>query len=216
MNFFSTKSPTKHVSKNQFRDRFHHEIVVVGDMRSPVGRPRKSVLGSERLQITQPVGMRIAKAMIEQMQAEGEVFDLTAQKLYDARDLADFVQSQLRQMAAIDKKASDNDPFAAINKLFNVLMTVEYRRVARGRPMAVRIVSASATPLEIRAALSLIWRRGQNEARNADAAVATITRALDMMAAGETLEEASARHFEDIRAGRYRPNKLDDDEGDDD
>jgi hypothetical protein len=193
MNFLRPKSA---ISLNDFRDAFKENILIVSDLRSSVGRPRKSVLGDERSQITPEVAARVATAQVADMEKKGQVFEPAAQFLYDIGRRSEQAKKWCSDMAKTNREAEDEDAYRLVNKMCGSLITIGKRK-----RNAVRISTVSATPAELRIFADLQWTKGRRENNLSDKLAKAVRRVADHMADGESFEEGMARHYDAIRRG---------------
>lgn len=193
--------PKSSVSLDGFRNRFRDTVLIVANPSPSVGRPRKTVLGDERLQMTRTVAARIANELVAEMERKAEVFDTSSRSLYDVSKRAEWAANQINQMSATDREAVDEDPFKLVEKMCGSLVTINTRKGENGRPEAVRIATAGATPAEFRIFADKHWKKGRRENQLSDRLAAAVSKVADVMAEGETFESAKARHYDNVRRG---------------
>lgn len=188
--------PKAAVSLDAFRDRFRETVLIVANPSPSIGRPKKTVLGDERHQMTRPIAARIATALVEDLERKAEVFEPSARFLYDVSRRADWAAKQLNDMAKTNREAVDEDPFKLVEKMCGSLIAINY---VKGQ--AVRIATAGATPAEFRIFADRNWKKGRRENQLSDRIAAAVSKVADVMAEGETFEAAKARHYDNVRRG---------------
>ncbi|MCH4539121.1 hypothetical protein [Ochrobactrum sp. A-1] len=201
MNFLRPKVAMK---LSEFRDEFKENVSIVADLGRPaVGRPRHSVIGDRRLQITRDVSAQIAAAMIENIEASGKVLEPAGQFLYCPSKRAEQAARWVNDMAKVNREATDEDPFRLVEKMYGTLLTVAYRKPTgqKGRAEPVRILTCCATPIDQRIAADYRLKKGRRENRLDEAAAMALRAVADMSSEGERFDEAMARHYDSIRKG---------------
>jgi hypothetical protein len=201
MNFLRPKVSMK---LSEFRDEFKKNIAIVADLGRPsVGRPRHSIIGDKRIQITRDVSAQIATAMIEEIEASGKVLEPAGHFLYCPSKRAEQAAKWVNVMAELDREATDEDPFRLVEKMLGTLLTVAYRKPSsgKGRAEPVRILTACSTPLDRRIAADYHLKKGRRENRLGEKLASALRTTADMSSEGERFDEAMARHYDRIRKG---------------
>lgn len=194
--------PKVFVSREEFRGRMRSTILIVGDVsRRSVGRPKQTVLGVERSQITKEVAARVATALVAEMDRSREDFEPDGQFLRDVGKRSQWAAEQVNAMAATNREATDDDPFRLVEKMCGQLITIAYRKGPNNRREAVRIPTASATPAELRIFADIQFTKGRRENELGNRLASALRKVADNMAESELFSEGKARHFDNIRQG---------------
>lgn len=194
MNFLRPKSA---VTIEMMRNRFRDNVRIVCNMNQTVGRPKKSVLGDVRKPIDREISAMIANALVDLMEASSEVFEPAAQFLYDKSRRAEWAAKQVGAMSKTNREAVDPDPFRQMEKMCGELITIERKKGGQ----ALRILTDSATPLEIRIVADRHWKKGRRENDLSNRFAATLRGVSDLLAPNERFDEGKARHYDNIRRG---------------
>ena len=203
MSFFRT-APKKVITAKEFRKRFQEQVLIVCDMRTQPGRPRQSVLGSTRTQMTRAVAAQIGTAMVDDLDLAGEVFDPPSQFLYELHGRSKWCADEVAKMATIKNKLADHpDPFVKLMMMLGSLIPLNTRKTPGERKETVRIATVSGTDADFFALASRLSDAGRKAASDNNAAARHIRHVADLMRkmGGPSLEEAMALHSDGIRRG---------------
>ena len=206
--------PKSTVSLAVFRDRYRDEVLIVSDMAPHRGRPKKSILADLRCQITGTIGARLINALVQKMETDGEVFEPSAQFLYEIRERTRWARNQLNRMASTNFEATDEDPFRRVEKMYGEIVTVGYQRKPGGGREACRINRDSATPAELHIIADMVRGAGRRTNKLHDQGADALSTIADMSATGETFGEARARHYDSIRLAHPVPPPVSEVDGD--
>jgi hypothetical protein len=182
------------VVEKELKRVFVENVVIVGDMRRGLGRPKHSVLGSDRMQIDLNVGCTILAAILADYEAKNGKLDKSMAQLYFAKPQRQWASQKLSAMAAFNWAATGGNPiermWKAAGKLLNIGVT--------SGGLVRRIASASATPLDIHAFGQMVQR---GELMSATRATGALLIAEDCAKAmgSRTLEAAYAEECERFR-----------------
>lgn len=172
------------VEANEFRLAFRKEAATIASFHKRTrGRPPRHILGTEAIQLTVDVGVRIITAMIGRYEGEGRTLDKDLLDLRVPKGLRRYASSQLNNMAAVSFVAGAN-VFETVWKSLGELIVI-----ARRGQLNVYVAKASATAVELAAFMDLrIGKANAAMARNEPLSKA-IADARNHMEPGETLED---------------------------
>lgn len=199
MNFLRPRST---VTVDEFRQRVRNNVLIIADMRPRLGRPRKSVLGDTRAQMTKGLFLKVAKEVLLEMDRNGEVLAQPRGKdLYKPEHLEDWAADQFYAMRKTRHDADDPDPAKAARKTTGALITVGFKRGITGRQEPYCITYDSATNAEIYIEADRVWKRGQKASAQSERSARRLRNFASFMADGERVDEAEARYYDAIRRG---------------
>lgn len=187
----------------EFRNEFRQQVLSVGDMRTKRGRPKSNILDNTHTQITREITAKIINALFAKLDKgkkryERELWDI----LEEEKDRIKWACDQVGQMSSTNREAEDSDIFRLAEKMCGLLITIGTRRnVKTGRPEAVRITTASATPAELRIFIDRQIKKGRREGILSTKFARVLGKIVDAMHDDETFEEVKARHLDAIRSG---------------
>jgi hypothetical protein len=182
------------VTEKELKRVFIENTLIVGDPRRGMGRPKLSVLGSDRVQIDLNVGCSILSAILSDFDGKNGKLDKSMAHLYFAKAQRAWVSQKLSGMAAFNWAAAGGNPiermWKAAGKLLNIGITP--------RGLIRRIATAGATPMDIHAFAQMV-KRGELLSVTRASHAETIAEDCAKAMGSRTLEVAYAEECERFR-----------------
>lgn len=184
------------VTAKQLTATFKEQVLIIGDMRKTTGRPKLSVIGAERKQLTIDLGHTVIAAILADIEKRNGKLDKSLMHLYTAKGQRTWAGTTLNQMASVNHGARGGNHIETLYKFVGDLIKIGLNEKGRN----IYIAANGSTDLEM--AMSLALRRGRVAKETARGAEAIAILEAGIAAMGKrTLEAAYA---EDCSTYRFR------------
>lgn len=187
MSFFREVNAPFVVTEKELAATFKQQVMIIADLNKTVGRPRQSVLGTERKPLTIDIGQEILAAILTDIETRNGKLDKHLMHLYTTKGQRQWAGTKLSQMAQINYGAKGGNDIEALWKLVGDLIVIGLN----GKSRNMYIVSTSARPLEMSMFLNMIRGRTAKQTKRNAAAIAIVEPGIVAMGQ-RSLEEAYA------------------------
>lgn len=187
MSFFREVNSPFVVTDKQLAATFKEQVLIVSDLRRALGRPKLSVLGSERKEVTIDTGQAIFAAILSDIEKRNGKLDKPLTHLYSAKGQRQWAGMKLSQMAAVSSGATGGNDIERLWKYLGDLIITGLDQKGRNRYIA----AAGALPLEMTMYLNLVRGRSLKHADRGGRAVKILEPGIAAMG-NRTLEAAYA------------------------
>jgi hypothetical protein len=194
MNLFKEVTPFV-VMEKELKRLFVENTLIVGDMRRSVGRPKASVLGSDRKQIDLDVGVAILTAILAEYESRNGTLDISIAHLRHRRPRRTWVSQKLSVMGSFNWAATGGNP---IERFWNATRGGLLNIGISPKGLVRRITAAGAAPMDVHAFCEMVKRGELTSAHRASHAL-SLGKDTALAMGKRTLEEAYAEECE-----RYR------------
>jgi hypothetical protein len=196
MSAFREKNPPFIVAEKELRATFKQQILVIADLRKTPGRPKQSVLGTERKQVSIDDGQAIIAAIINDIELRNGKLDKPLMHLYTNDGQRKWAGAKLSQMAQVNWGANGGNDIETLWKFVGDLIINGINTSGRNR----YITANSALPLEMGMFLGIIRGRTAKQTKRGAIAIKILEPGIKAMGT-RTLEEAYA---EDCSTYRFQ------------
>jgi hypothetical protein len=182
------------VTEKALATTFKEQSLIIGDMRRGAGRPKASILGSDRKQLSRDVGQVIIAAILADIEKRNGKLEKHLMHLYTAKGQRDWAGTKLSQMAQVNWAAKGGNDIETLWKALGDLIIIG--RNQKGRNLY--IASNGSTGIEVGSFLALVRGRTASQVHRG----ATLINVLEpgIVAMGDrTLETAYAEDCESYR-----------------
>jgi hypothetical protein len=182
------------VTEKALTATFKEQVLIIGDMRKGAGRPKLSVLGSERRQLSRDLGQIIFAAVITDIEKRNGKLEKHLTHLYTAKGQRDWAGTKLSQMAQVNWSATGGNDIETLWKALGDLIIIGLNQKGQN----IYIVSNGSGGLEVGMFLALIRGRTAKHAHRGSGLISILEPGIVAMG-NRTLEAAYAEDCE-----RYR------------
>ena len=194
MSFFRETQPSFVVMEKELTATFKEQALIVGDMRKTIGRPKHSVLGVERRQLTIDVGQCILAAILTDIEKRNGKLDKKLMHLYTLDGQRRWAGTKLSQMASVHWGAKGGNDIETLWKFVGDLIKIGINEKSRN----IYVAASGSTHLEM--AMFLALMRGRTAKQTSRGATAiTILEPGIVALGGRTLEAAYAEDCSNYR-----------------
>jgi hypothetical protein len=194
MSFFREVNEPFLVTEKQLTATFKEQVLIIGDMRKTIGRPKQSVIGSERKQLTIDVGQTVIAAILSDIEKRNGKLDKHLTHLYTAKGQREWAGTKLSQMAAVHWGAKGGNDIETGWKFVGDLIKIGINEKGRN----IYVSAAGSTDLEMGMFLSLVRGRGVKQSQR-NATAISILKSLVRAMGNRTLEAAYAEDCSNYR-----------------
>jgi hypothetical protein len=182
-------------SRAEIRKRLEAEFLIVADVPLKQGRPKHSVIGTERKQIDILVGVQIFNALLEEYAKHGIIPDPAMEMELTTAGKRIFVSSILSKMSRVKPVVVPESPIQSLYKSLGPLVRMrKHKPVKRGEGGKFAYVARdSADRMSLEAGFAAHRIETQSRVNAAAAKTDVWVPALEILPAGLTLMEAYAR-----------------------
>lgn len=170
MSFFREIHQPFVVTEKELTATFKEQALLVGDMRKTIGRPRQSILGAERKQLTIDIGQIILAAILSDIETRNGKLDKKLMHLYTLEGQRRWAGAKLSQMAAVHWGAKGGNDIETLWKFVGDLIKTGVSEKGRN----LYAVSSSATHLEMGMFLSMLRGRTAKQTSRGASAITII------------------------------------------
>lgn len=187
MSFFREVNTPFLVSDKELTATFKQQALIIGDLNKTIGRPKQSVLGSERQPLTIDLGQSIIAAILADIEQRNGKLDKHLMHLYTTNGQRKWAGAKLSQMAQVNWGAKGGNDIEALWKFVGDLIVIGLNPKSRN----MYIVANSARPLEMGMFLNMIRGRTAKQTKRGAQAITIVEPGIVAMGT-RSLEQAYA------------------------
>jgi hypothetical protein len=196
MSLFREVNPPFVVTEKAMAATFKEQVLIIGDMRRSPGRPKQSVIGADRKQLSRDLGQVIVAAILSDIEKRNGKLDKHLMHLYTTKGQRDWAGTKLSQMAQVNWAAKGGNDIETLWKALGELIITGLNKKGHN----LYIARNGAGGLEVGMFLAMIRGRTAKHAHRGARAINILEPGIVAMG-DRTLEAAYA---EDCSNYRFR------------